>query len=187
MVRRSPRISCYKRRSITSKISNCVQCHWNTKKFILGNDYQSNIKYVPNSCTTNCVRKFRPRGCLLTLRSTYKSGQVPATSSCNESWIQVFPCYVCVLNLVPSTCPMNSNKSLRQVPQNSSWELLVDQVPVTILRTCPWGAQAGIDTTQITDFAQTWHKRCVWWEKDYGKNRRSKYLYHSLQISTYLQ
>ena len=38
------------------------------------------------------------------------------------------------------------------------------------LRVCPWENQAGGDTTQSTDFAQTWHKCWVWWVNDYGKN-----------------
>ena len=39
-----------------------------------------------------------------------------------------------------------------------------------ILRVCPWENQAGGDTAQITDFAQTWHKCWVWQVNDYGKN-----------------
>ena len=30
--------------------------------------------------------------------------------------------------------------------------------------------QAGGDTSQITDFTQTWHKCWVCWVNDYGKN-----------------
>ena len=33
------------------------------------------------------------------------------------------------------------------------------------LRVCPGENQAGGDTAQITDFAQTWHKCWVWWSK----------------------
>ena len=38
------------------------------------------------------------------------------------------------------------------------------------LRECPRKNQAGGDTTQISDFAQTWHKCWVWRVNDYGKN-----------------
>ena len=38
------------------------------------------------------------------------------------------------------------------------------------LRVCPWENQAGGDTAQITDFAQTWCKCWVWWLNYSGKN-----------------
>ena len=38
------------------------------------------------------------------------------------------------------------------------------------LRVCPWENQAGADTAQVTDFAQTWHKCWFWRVNDYGKN-----------------
>ena len=41
---------------------------------------------------------------------------------------------------------------------------------IITLRVCPWENQAGGDTAQHTDFAQTWHKCWVWWVNDYGKN-----------------
>jgi len=63
---------------------------------------------------------------------------------------------VCVHNLVPVTCPTNSN-----------WFELKRQVPATCPQNPSW--------EQITDFAQTWHTFWVWWVKDYGKNSESKY------------
>ena len=43
-------------------------------------------------------------------------------------------------------------------------------ITLFFLRVCPWENQAGGDTAQITDFAQTWYKCSVWWVNDYGKN-----------------
>ena len=56
-----------------------------------------------------------------------------------------------------------------------AWNCTVSNACTIYVRVCPWENQAGGETAQITDFAQTPHTCWVWWVKWSWQKIRSKY------------